>query len=391
MEIFHFSTFLMAILTSTLLLMILSLIFCHKKILLNAGYKLIAVFLILNVVRLFLPIEFPFATTVPLPQGISKVIIAFFAHRFFTDTWKLSFYKISILIWIVGILFKTYRFIRTNRMIKKFIFTYGKDVTSTAPYKTAMKNVCMKESCPFHIYEVPDITSPLLFGIRRPYLLIPADQGYDQQTLIYILRHEAAHYKHHDLLLKLGVQLLSIIYWWNPFSYLLRKQINLVIEMRVDDTITDASEREAHDYLQCLIHIADSCDSILNHKLGNVISFLSGNETELSRRFVMLIERKRKKKKGIHLSLLCLISSIFICSYLFIFEAYYFVPEINDIGFRTNELNSFAVDNEDGTYSIYLLNTCIESTASLDYYGEEFPVLTKEEFQHVQESLFEQN
>ena len=390
METFDFSTVLMAFLTSTLLLIILSVIFCHKKILLNAGYKLLSVFLILIAVRLFLPFEFPFATTVPLPEGISKVIIAILVNRFFTETSQLSIFDIFTYVWIAGILFKTCIFIRTNQMIKRFIFTFGKNVTKTSPYVTAMEDLCATDCCVLRIYEVPEITAPFLYGIKNPFILIPAGQNYDQKTLTYIIRHEVAHYKHHDLWLKLGVQLLTILYWWNPFSYLLRKQINQVIEMRIDDTIADESTK-VQEYLRCMIHVADSSDSILNHKLGNVISFLPGNETELTRRFAMLTERNQKKKNYINLLLICLICSILTLSYIIILEADYVVNEIESTSFNTRQVNSFAVDNGDGTYDIYMLGIYIDTVTSFEYYDEDMPILTKEAFERVQQENAKQD
>ena len=50
-----------------------------------------------------------------------------------------------------------------------------------------------------------------------------------------------------------------------------------------------------------------------------------------------------------------------------------------------------ACKNENGTYSIYLSNMHIENTDSLEYYGDDIPVLTKEEFEHVQQEKPEQD
>lgn len=391
MNTFHFSTVWLAILTSNLLILIVSAIFCHKKILLNAGYKLIAIFLILNVVRLFLPIQFPFVTSVPLPQGISKVIIGFFAPRFFTESYPVSICDISILIWIVGILVKICLFVRTNRMIHCFILTFGRNVSKDSRYVTIMDQISATDKTLYRIYEIPGITAPLLYGFRNPYILIPADQEYSDKTLRYILNHEVTHYKHHDLWLKFGIQLLCLLYWWNLCSYLLRKQLNLVIEMRIDDTITQEGDHEALDYLHSLIHVADHDHAVLRHKLGNVIGFFSEANTDMTKRFDMLMERNSRKNKSVNLILICLICSIFIASYHFIFEAYYYNAEIGEASFTTSEANSFAVDNGDGTYDIYMFNACIDKVTSLEYYGEDLPVLTKEEFEHVQQDLSEQD
>lgn len=391
MDTFHFSTVWLAILTSNLLILIVSAIFCHKKILLNAGYKLIAIFLILNVVRLFLPIQFPFVTSVPLPQGISKVIIGFFAPRFFTESYPISIYDISIIIWIIGILVKICLFVRSNGMIHRFILTFGRNVTKDSRYMAIMEQLSATDKGAYRIYEVPGITLPLLYGIRTPFILIPSDREYSDKTLRYILSHELSHSKHHDLWLKFGIQLLCILYWWNPCSYLLKKQLNLVIEMRIDDTITKEGDRKILEYVQSLLHVADNHHPVLSHKLGNVIGLFSETCTDLTKRFDMLMERNSKKNKSVNFILSCVICSIFIASYHFVFEAYYYVPEIEEISFNLIEANSYAVDNGDGTYDIFLFNECIDKVSSLEYYGEDLPVLTKEEFQHVQQDLSEQN
>jgi hypothetical protein len=104
MDIFDFSTVYMAVFASTLLLSIIAVIILNKKILFNAGYKLISIFLILTAVRFLLPIQFPFATNIILPQEISKIIIDFFAPRFAVGRFNLSICNIVIAIWISGTL-----------------------------------------------------------------------------------------------------------------------------------------------------------------------------------------------------------------------------------------------------------------------------------------------
>jgi len=383
MDTFSFSTLYMAILTSNLLLMIISVIICNKKILINAGYKLIAIFLILTAVRFILPIEFPFVTSIALPQGISKIIIDIFAPRFTLSNFDISIYYLIILIWIVGIAVQTYRFIRTDGMIKRFIFTFGRNVTKNPHYAAILSNTYAGRA-PIRIFEVTGISTPFLYGFSKPYILVPSGENISEQTLTYILKHEITHYVHHDLWLKFGVQLLNIVYWWNPFTSLLNKQVGLVIEMRIDDNITDMDEKDALTYLQCLCNMAEYQDTILNHKLANVISFTHDNETELTRRFHMLMERGRKKNHGLNIILFTVTCIIYIFSYLFIFEAYYYIPEVSEeILDFTNE-NSYLIDNGDGSYDLYYFGYKVETIYSTDQQNDDIPIYTREEFEHVQ-------
>lgn len=384
MDTFDISTVYTAILTSNLLLMIISVIICNNKILINAGYKLIAIFLILTAVRFILPIQFPFVTSIALPQGISKLIIETYAPRFTIGNFNISIYHLIILIWITGIAVQTYRFIIIDRMIKRLLFTFGRNVTKD-PYYTSVFSNTYDGQIPVQIYEVTGISTPFLYGFSKPYILVPFGEHISEQTLMYILKHEISHYQHHDLWLKFGVQLLNIIYWWNPFTSLLNKQAGLVIEMRIDDNITDMDEKDALAYLQCLCNMAEYQDTILNHKLANVISFAHDNETELTRRFHMLMERGRKKNHGLNIILFTVTCILYICSYLFIFEADYYIPEIEEYGVDFTNVNSYLIDNGDGTYDLYFSGYKVETSDSPELYNEDIPIYTREEFEHVQQ------
>lgn len=388
MNTFDISTIYMAILTSNLLLMMISVIICNKKILINAGYKLIAIFLILTALRFILPIEFPFATSIPLPQGISKLIIEIFAPRFTIGSFDISIYHLIILIWITGIAVQTYRFIKIDGMIKRLLFTFGRNVTKDPHYTSVFRNT-YDGKIPVQIYEVTGISTPFLYGFSKPYILVPSGEHISEQTLTYILKHEISHYQHHDLWLKFGVQLLNIIYWWNPFTSLLNKQAGLVIEMRIDDNITDMDEKDALAYLQCLCNMAEYQDTILNHKLANVISFTHHNETELTRRFHMLMGRGQKKNHGLNIILFTVTCIIYIYSYLFSFEADYYIPEIAEYGVNFTNENSYLIDNGDGSYDLYYSGFKVETIYSTDHHSADIPIYTKEEFEHVQQKASE--
>lgn len=382
MDTFHFSTVFMAIITSNILLAIIAAIICNEKILINAGYKLISIFLILTAVRFMLPIQFPFVTTFPLPQGISKIIIGFFAPRFQIGNFELSIYHIILIIWIIGIIVQTYRFIRIDGMIKRFIFTFGKDVTKSQRYAHILYQV-YNGRIPIQIFEVTGISTPFLYGFRKSYILVPSDHQVSDQMLAYILKHEVMHYRHNDLWLKFGVQLLTILCWWNPFGYILNNHMDLIIEMRIDDNVTDQNNNTL-DYLACLSEMAEYQNTILNHKMGNVISFARCDKTKLTRRFAMLMERNRNKSYLINFLLVISICLIYVSSYLFIVEAKYITEEASESSFGTTSDNFYAVDNGNCSFDIYLGNIHIETVDSLKYYGFEIPILTAEEFENVQ-------
>lgn len=387
MDTFHFSTVFMAILTSNIMLIIIAVIIRNEKILLNAGYKLITIFLMLTAVRFLLPFEVPFTTTFPLPQGISNIIIEFFSPRFTIGSFDISIFKIVILIWVIGIVFYVYQFIKTDYMIRMFIFTFGRKVNKDTRYAAIMNEIY--EGNRFHrrfqIFEVPDIQTPFLYGFATPYILMPVDFQCTDKELAYILRHEALHYKHHDLWIKFGIQLISIVYWWNPFGHMLNKQLNLVLEMRIDDNVTGTDQKDIFDYMNCLFSVAEYQDTIFNSKFANVISFSLKDKPASAKRFLMLSEKQLKKNHVLNFAIIGLIGCIYILSYLLIFEAYVENSTIDVNNIIITEINSFIVDNEDGTYSLYISNIKVETLTSLEYYGDDIPIYTREEYKHVQQ------
>lgn len=380
MNILDFSTIYMAIITSNILLVIIALIIRKEKIMINAGYKLITVFLILTFVRFLLPFEVPFATTFPLPTGISNIIMEFFASRFMFCGLDITISRIVLLIWIIGILVQAYRFIRVDKRFKRFIFTFGKKVNNDPRYLAILSK---QNKVPYQIYEVPNIPTPCLYGLATPYILIPANLTYTDKELAFILQHEMMHYRHRDLWIKFGVHLISIIYWWNPSGSILLKNMDMALDMRIDDTITGMSKTETLEYIRCLYRTAEYQDNMLNHNFGNFLAFSQKERTKAEKRFLMMTQKETKKHPWLNISITAIFASIYIFSYLFAFEAY---MELYPDTFSADGINSYIIDNEDGTYDHYLSGFKIDTVTSLDFFDENIPVYTREEFEHVQQS-----
>ena len=70
---FSFSTVLTAILTSNVIAILIAIPFIKKDLTLCIGYKVLFCFVVLALLRLLLPFEFPFTTNVFLPQFLSQI------------------------------------------------------------------------------------------------------------------------------------------------------------------------------------------------------------------------------------------------------------------------------------------------------------------------------
>lgn len=387
MNYFDFSTVYTAFWTSNLLLMLIAVMICNKKVMINAGYKLITIFLVLTAIRFMLPFEVPFATSIPLPQGISRISVFLFTPLFAIRDMDVTPMNMILLIWLLGVIVQGYRCYRSNYGMYMYIFTHGKNVTKDPHYGELMKEICGKQASSFSIFEVENLETPFIFGLFRPFILVPAGYESSDRELRYILMHEVSHFRRRDLLTKFLVQLLSIIYWWNPFGYMLRDQTDLVLEMRIDDVVAGLNKEEMTEYLDYLLNLAEYQDELFDlFPMGNIIAMSKGHKKVLTKRFQMLTQGKRKKKNWVlNLLLICLVGSIYILSYLFALEAYNSISDVDKEAIRINQLSSFLIDNGDGTYDLYFSNYKLETINSLEHYSEDIPIFTREEFEHAQQ------
>ena len=66
------------------------------------------------------------------------------------------------------------------------------------------------------------------------------------------------HIKNKDILIKHLFNIISIIYWWFYPIYILKRQIDLFLEMRIDVTVNEkANVDEQKDYLNTLLTIQE--------------------------------------------------------------------------------------------------------------------------------------
>ena len=109
---FSFSTVLMALLTSSILVGLIAIIFLHNNTLVCAGYKLLGIFVGLAVIRLIVPLEFPFTMNIRLAPMLSKIIALIRKPQIPILNATVSIWNIFVIIWVAGILFNLVRYIK---------------------------------------------------------------------------------------------------------------------------------------------------------------------------------------------------------------------------------------------------------------------------------------
>ncbi len=209
----------------------------------------------------------------------------------------------------------------------------------------------------FRIAQNREITVPFLFGMWRPIIVLP-EISFSEEEWYYILSHEMAHYYHRDLWLRFICEMLQVVYWWNPFVYLLRRRLVVFQERHIDAVITEKLDKDhVLDYLLCLVKVAKS-QSVL--RSGSwIVEF--NCKTDLQDRIKRLLESQNEKSTGKRYW----IANILMAAMLIIFtlilptlvtlEPDGGIPdEILEETFALTSENAYLILNEEGEYEVYI-------------------------------------
>ena len=99
---------------------------------------------------------------------------------------------------------------------------------------------------PVELYINSFISSPLLIGFFRPCIVLRT-ADLTESDLQYTLLHELTHYRHRDMFYKWIVQITLCLHWFNPFVYLMCREINRACELACDETIISKLEKKEQE------------------------------------------------------------------------------------------------------------------------------------------------
>ena len=108
------------------------------------------------------------------------------------------------------------------------------------------------------LYLCSALKTPLMYGVIHPRIVLP-ERSYDEELLTNILRHELMHYRRKDTLYKwVSVAVLSL-HWFNPLSWIARREINRACELSCDEMLLRSMSRsEKQAYGNTLLNMAAS-------------------------------------------------------------------------------------------------------------------------------------
>ena len=154
----------------------------------------------------------------------------------------------------------------------------------------------------------PLIASPMLIGFFRPRIILPVGELEDKE-LSYIFVHELIHYKQRDMFYKWLIQIVVCVHWFNPFVYLLEKEVNKSCELSCDEKVIAVLDDKARrEYGDTLISFLKS-NNLYKSSLASVT--LTEGAEQLKERLGAIMNFKSKTKT---IRVLTVILTLFILS-----------------------------------------------------------------------------
>ena len=170
----------------------------------------------------------------------------------------------------------------------------------------------------------PLIASPMLIGFFRPRIILPAHEWEDKE-LSYIFVHELIHYKQRDMFYKWLIQIVVCVHWFNPFVYLLEKEVNKSCELSCDEKVISVLDDTARrEYGDILISFLKS-NNLYKSSLASVT--LTEGAEQLKERLGAIMKFKKKSKGIIAITA---IFSVLVCVCFFVTGAYAASPATNN-------------------------------------------------------------
>ncbi|MGG5330766.1 M56 family metallopeptidase [Enterococcus sp. AZ163] len=132
------------------------------------------------------------------------------------------------------------------------------------------------------------IASPMLVQLDQPTILLP-NETYSLDELAMIIQHEQVHFLRKDWLLR-GFMLFAVaLHWFNPFIYVLARQMTKWCEISCDEqVIKNLSQAERYKYANIILRTVRR-----QSKQSMLSTLLSSSKREMKQRLSFIVESKK--------------------------------------------------------------------------------------------------
>lgn len=364
--IFSISSITITIVMVSLLILLLQLLLTKPK-----GYSLfrtdfLTILILAICLKLVLPFELWFTITIPSEHII--VWIQDFMN--YNITSSITVLHILVILWIAGIITQTIRYIKSILYMNSVLY----EIKKSALYTHVSEYIKNYKGMDYSVYVSSLVNTPMVLGFDQSILLPKISLSDDE--LQFILEHEVAHIQNKDIWIKQFINVLGIVYWWFYPFYILKKQIDLFLEMRVDTKVTkDMPLANRKNYTSTLLDVQSKLK--MNHMNYNssLSTFLINDDKDILKyRVNYLIEgtfAKKTKKAILLIAFMLPVLMNFV-----IFEPASMDLEIEQSTLSEDDIRlGYLIEHKDGTFSLVLDGQVIKINNPIDKTFESLKVI----------------
>lgn len=348
-------SFVTAVLLSSLLIVVLYL--SRKSVktirMLNFGY--LACLYLFCLGRIFFSVELPFAAVIRAPSlmnplhDVNEANLPMMDGAFWVS-------DLLLLVWAVGSILLFAQFLIRYHRGKRDIDRLPKQENQVLQKILDELQRGNKRRIPIQVLCCSGLSTPCGIGLLRRQILLPS-QEYTEEELFHILRHELQHFQTHDLLVKWMIRVFQCLFWWNPFVYLLGKDMDQVLEIKCDlSVVKNYSRQETLAYMRTIKSQLEQ--AIHTEKIVPVASAsLVGNfaMSNVEERFLYLAEslKPNQRKELPKPAFAVLFVALIMAFYSFVLQSSYEVPELDEQGNKIQYMQEDEIKllhRKDGSY-----------------------------------------
>lgn len=213
---------------------------------------------------------------------------------------KVSLWEAATAVWLAGFLLslgrKTISYFRFRREVKRCSAPAGEMERKILDTLSGGRKPALLRCTAIH--------TPMLLGIIRPVLLLPA-QTEDDQTLAWIFRHELTHFRRQDILYKWFAAVVLAIHWFNPLTIWMGRELAMRCEGSCDEQVVKGlGQEERKTYGKILIALA-------GQEISREVPLTSGmslGKKQLKNRLLGILNQRQNAAVALVLTLLLMIA-----------------------------------------------------------------------------------
>lgn len=352
-----YSIFTVTVFTSICILIFIA-ITSIKYIMIKLPMWIVMLFMLVTGLRLLFPVEISF---------LSYNISSFENMPYFDEIINRNVSTITLLseninitvgtlfciVWLVGIIISLFLYFGKYYFLCKNV-KYTPSTDNEMVLYT-LERIKLEQNYKFNSKVVMNsgVTFPSEFGCLNQTIFIN-DQMYGERELYYILLHELTHFQIKTNWIKLIMDCMYSLFWWNPVIYFLRYHVENLLEIYVDAYVTKNLDCQTRvEYLRCILNVYQTSDSpdVIPEFIHSMT--ITSTERILKKRFALII-KDHKANIPICISFILILLFYVYASGRYVIQPAYEPPIEDIVTPKFTSENSYIV--KDGDFYVLYYN-----------------------------------